>query len=937
MEVNEGGGSHPPASIKRPRPTDEGGGVGAGRSDCGDERDAYLPYYKPDYKRLYPENSTNTDFKVYVESTNDERLGNKSLISSCNPVNKNDGVLVYYKNCITGISIEEPSVAEASVLLIKLNIDTAILGDINIDITPENLNQEAEDYLNMLVFHGLLPTHTFPTRFPSSTCLDHGILKSPLTALTLVINSSITDHSSVVMSLDIKNRYSAPTRSIKKVDHDSLSQSLLNTDFSSVLNNTDCEEATNNLIEILQSVISMHTSVMTRSHRTKIIKPWMTPGLLKCIRNRDRMHYKLKKQPENDILRKTYYRYRNFCNSLLKKLKKNYEKGLLLNAGTNTKKLWTAIKDVSNLNKKHDRPSDLLKCRAIPKDSTNHVNSHFVGIGKALALNIQSNHQHDSPPPLRPNPPFPLQSLVMLDTSIEEVEITINSLKESCAAGWDNITSAILKRNLKILATPIAHVCNLSMRTGIFPSAFKKAIVHPIFKSGNRGSVDNYRPISILSALSKILERLINKRLVSYLEDKQLLSPNQFGFRAKRSSSDAIHELTDHIVRNLDSHRKCLGIFLDLAKAFDTVSAQILLQKLEALGVRGVQLSLFKSYLSGRSQCVVIDGHVSSYLPVEFGVPQGSILGPTLFLVYMNDLCSLKIPNSKLVSYADDTALVFSAKSWREAFSYAQTGFDIVSCWLRQNLLTLNIEKTCYLTFSIYTPPIALIPYSLTAHTHSSVPSVPCSCATLKRGCTVKYLGITLDSRLTFQAHLMNMCGRVRKLMFIFKKIRHVAEPHIVRMMYLALCQSVLLYAITTWGGAAKTHLLSLERAQRALLKVCLFKPILFPTFTLYQEAQMLTVRQLFILNTALKQHHEHKPSPSSSRSARRPPPVHLPSLYTAFSHRFYCYLGPFIYNKLIRKLNIHLLLSFSCKKKVTAYIQGLNYDETENLIQPMV
>lgn len=887
-------------------------------------------------------------------------------MSTQNPVNQNDGVVVYYKNTLAGILIEEPPLMEASALLIKPNPETAIIsiyrppqfrdktkfinslnilleslrhfkniiiiGDINIDISPLSKDPDNEDYLNVTVHHGLLPAHSLPTRFPSATCLDHALLKSPHSAMALVISSTITDHSSVLLSLDTKVNRSSSFRTLSKVDYHGLSFSLINADFSSVFNTNDPNQATDNLMGILQTYIKTHSIKIHKTNRRRTIKPWITTGLLRCIRNRDKMHNKLRKQPHNDMLRFTYFRYRNFCNSLLRKLKKNYEKSLLANAGTNAKKLWNAIKEVSHLNKSPDHCSSLLHCKPTPGESVDHVNSFFVGIGRTLAENISPGNLVGAPVSNTSTP----QSFVLLPVTNEEVECIILSLRDNCAVGWDNIPTKILRQNAKILAPAIAHICNVSMATGIFPSAFKKATVHPIYKSGDRGRVDNYRPISILTALSKILERLINLRLVKYLEDKHLLSPNQFGFRRNRSATDAVHDLTTHIARNLDSGNKCVGVFLDFKKAFDTVSIPILLQRLESLGIRGTQLELFTSYLSERKQCVVIDGHPSSYLPIEYGVPQGSILGPTLFLVYINGLCSLNLPECKIISYADDTALLFTADNWKLAFDHAQAGLNCVTEWLRLNLLTLNIQKTCFLTFSIYTPPKNSTSYTLTAHSHPTVSPSSCSCPPLICSKNIKYLGIHLDDRLSFEKHLKITAGRVRKLIYVFKKLRHVADTSVLKMVYTSLCESILTYGITSWGGAAKSHLLCLERAQRALLKVCKFKPILFPTTDLYRLCQVLTVRQLYILNTILKQHQDKKPFPFSSRSARNPPSLVLECFNTSFSHRFHCFMGPFLYNKLNRTLLLHKLLKYSCKREVTNFLIGLDYNETENLIQPL-
>ncbi|KAJ0183168.1 hypothetical protein K1T71_001144 [Dendrolimus kikuchii] len=276
--------------------------------------------------------------------------------------------------------------------------------------------------------------------------------------------------------------------------------------------------------------------------------------------------------------------------------------------------------------------------------------------------------------------------MVMLGTSEQEIDSIINSLKSDSTVGWDSIPTKVLKMAKNILTVPLTHIVNLCIEKGVFPKVFKKSIIHPIFKAGDRNCVGNYRPISVLTSLSKVLEKIVNKRLVTYLEDKHILSNNQFGFRQGKSTEQAVSELVNFVAKHVDNKDKCLGVFLDLAKAFDTVSVPILVNKLEAIGIRGIALKLFKDYLSDRTQKVTIGGYFSKEIPITYGVPQGSVLGPKLFLVYINNLCNLELDKSKIFSYADDTAIIFYAKTWEETKSTAELGLHKISNWPIVNL-----------------------------------------------------------------------------------------------------------------------------------------------------------------------------------------------------------------------------------------------------------
>lgn len=516
-----------------------------------------------------------------------------------------------------------------------------------------------------------------------------------------------------------------------------------------------------------------------------------------------------------------------------------------------------------------------------------------------------------------------------------EVERLILSLKSDCAVGWDGISSGFLKQHKDILVPPLTYIFNLCLDTGVFPDWFKKALVHPVFKSGDRDRVENYRPISVLPAMSKILEKIINKRLVTYLETRKLLSINQFGFRKNLSTADAVHKMINHIAVKLDKGDKCVALFLDLAKAFDTVSIPILISKVESLGVRSTQLSLLQSYLTNRTQCVKIGSYTSSDMNITFGVPQGSILGPSLFLIYMNDLCNLNLEKGSIFSYADDTALVFTSNTWSETYHHAQRGFDMVSKWLKNNLLTLNISKTKMINFSIrntnMSETISLDVTAKLSQSRNCDEVDNCSTCVIERVSNIKYLGIVIDCNLTFKEYISQLSNRVRKLTYIFKQLRQSADATVMKMAYQALCQSILAYCITTWGGAAKSHIIQAERAQRAVLKVCCFKPRLFPTVKLYEYCQVLTVRQLFILATAIKQHSISNYYQLTSR--RNHLVATATPLKTSFSHRFFIFLGPYLYNKLHRILSLHSLNNYKFKHTVQTWLQSLNYTATEALL----
>lgn len=886
--------------------------------------------------------------------------------STNNAYNQNDGIVVYVKECYN-VKIEEPTFTNANCLVIKLNSNTVIvsvyrspscrniknfcenldlvltnlkifdniivIGDLNIDIN--RINPDTSHYLDLLAFHGLLAAHHIPTRYNS--CIDHVMLKTKVSSKTLVLTSSITDHESVLLSLKIKKTYKHNTINSTNINHSGIAKSLSSLSFAEIYNSNDANFAINKLIDILQDILEKNTNIKKYTRRNRLLKPWMTPGLLRCIKHRDRLHAKVKSFPIDNNIKITYTRYRNFCNSLLKKLKRNYDREELQKAGTNNKQIWRVIKNIANINSITNKESLLLSPES-PVESINKINIFFADIGKKFANEINNNV---APPDFShyltsngiPN------SFVMCDTDENEVKNIILSLKNNCASGWDGIPISVLKNHSSTLIPLIAHICNVCFSTGTFPSAFKKSIIRPIYKGGDGGCVNNYRPISILTSLSKVLEKIINTRLIDYLQRYNLLSDQQYGFRNNKSTTDAVHDLTNFIVKNMDNGNKCLSIFLDLAKAFDTVSIPLLLHKLESIGIRGNQLKLFTDFLSDRRQCVKIDNVISSELPVIFGIPQGSILGPTLFLIYINDLCRMSLRQGKIVAFADDTSLCFQGKTWQEVFSVAQEGFNVVAKWLNYNILTLNTSKTTYLTFSIRNssqPPISLD--KITAHVCNNVNTI-CSCSHILRSSSTKYLGIQIDQNLNFKNHVNALTKRMRKLIYLFKSLRSVIELKLLKNIYLALCQSLVTYCITVWGGINVSTLLPLERVVRVILKVGANRPMRYPTNILYNDYSVLNVRQLYIKNLMIRMYAVLGNEKCQSSEVTRKINVfsYDAPIKTSFIRMFYPFLGVYLYNKLNKVLNYNCKTKYECKNLTIKWLMNKTYSETENLLKIVV
>jgi hypothetical protein len=935
---------------------------------CQNIRSIYRNY--DDFEINIGKISKNIDILILTECRidTDKPLPHKPGYVNYNTLKKltqNDGVVIYVKSSIQH-SVNEVCISDATCLKITFdNVsilciyrspshtntqnftssldsylannkhlkNTMLIGDININILEGRTSNSAKHYLDVLAEHGLLPGHRLDTRVNS--CLDHVFMNlNPLSysASVAILETTITDHCLIFVNIYAKIK-AHNTRSTKTLTNFEDALKCFQTyDLVGLLDIKDPDTLTNTLLNYITNSLDSNTRTIKISNNKKIMKPWITAGILRCIKNRNELQKKSKCDVNNEILKLTYRRYRNYCNNLIKTLKRQYERDLLNKARSNNKQLWEAIRNVTSLNKNRTKNNELIKLTTSPSDSANIVNNHFLGVGKSLAEQIIPNLNNESTSEYLRSLPTVVNSIAVLKPELHEIESIIMSLKTFSAPGWDRVPISFIKMAKKELVPILAHLCSLCFEQGIFPHSLKRSIIHPVFKSGDRNDISNYRPISVLTGLSKILEKIINNRIIEFINKYNLLSSFQYGFRKSRCTEHAISELVGNIVHNMDNKLKPLCVFLDLKKAFDTVSIPMLVNKLEKKGIRGSFLHLITNYLTDRTQCVKLDEHIVSMVePVSnYGVPQGSVLGPTLFLIYIDDLTNIELADGKVISYADDTALLFTGHTWEDSFAKAESGLRSVVRWLQLNLLTLNVSKSNYITFSILNNKQPHSRLSLAAHYCRL--DTECSCTILSKVSVTRYLGVLIDQSLSWQQQIDSVSSRARKMIWIFKYLRHVADKRLLIYIYKSLVQSVLLYCLRIWGGTHKTKMIGLERTQRAILKVMMMKKRTYRTSDIYHDTSVLTVRKLYILNSILELHKNTNPEQSIINKRKPYSVIKAKLVHTTFARRQSKAQSVNLYNTINRVLNIYTMTSNECKKAIITWFKDKDYNEIENI-----
>ena len=601
-------------------------------------------------------------------------------------------------------------------------------------------------------------------------------------------------------------KFKTESHSLKNYDRGSFLSDLRSIDWEMAMScaSDDPNKMASSFYDLFLTALDVHAPLKRRTTKTRHAPaPWISPNIKNLMCERDRIKRKAERNP---ALWPRYKQLRNRVTSQLKKAAASYYSNMIDDNSNNPKGMWKIINKVLDKHSNHSPPSSIIhegQRVEKPAEIAEAFNRHFTSIGPKLAENIETK-DFDDPLKYLPSEGLPVEtSFEFQRVDPKLIENEINKLKCSKAAGHDKIPVKLVKDAADILSKPLAAIFNSSLESGVFPNIWKIARVTSVFKTGSKTDLNNYRPISILSVFSKLIEKIAHDQFSTFLKEKSMLSKCQHAFRKLHNTLSSLLNVTDSWFLNADKRKINISIFLDLKKAFDTVDHKILLSKLSKYGIRGTPHQWFTSYLTDRIQYCQINGSSSQQKKVQCGIPQGSCLGPLLFILYVNDFEQC-LQKSSTNMYADDTSITCSAKDIEELCNDLKTEGKNIAEWMRQNKLSLNTNKTEYM----------VIGHKRRINHIQGEINVEINGEKIQRAHEVKYLGVTIDENLSWNKQYKKLKCKLKSGLSSLRKLKNILPQSKLDQVYRALFESHLRYGDELWGSLSTTKLEHLQRLQ---------------------------------------------------------------------------------------------------------------------------
>ena len=714
-----------------------------------------------------------------------------------------------------------------------------LAGDFNIDLLKIDKHTETQTFLDNSLAHFIYPTITQATHYTrdNQTLIDN-ILTNNINEhyLAGVLVSDISDHLPVFYisynSMHKQSHYETfvkTSRAITQTNIDKFAGTLSSLQWKRADDFRNVNEFYNYFIDNFKLLYDKCFPIVTHKSREKLNghKPWISSAIITSTRRKNILYKKWLKTKTEASLAK-YKSYRNKLTQTVRAAEKLYYTNKFEKLKDDLRGTWNIIKAVINGSSTTSHPLEIIDNGNVitdPSKVAGKFNKYFVNIGPNLAKTI------DKPREGHFSDYVTSSSSSMYLTPVDSYEIyeIFHSFNSNKSCGYDEVSLKVVNAVFRYICEPLTEICNLSFVSGIFPDKLKIAKVTPIYKSDDKKVISNYRPISVLPIFSKLLEKLMHKRLLAYLTTKNILVDNQYGFREKHSTYMGILNLIDQVTEAIDNRSYVLGIFIDLSKAFDTINHSILLEKLRLYGIRGTVWEWFKSYLERRSQFVQIGTSKSDVLNITCGVPQGSILGPLLFVLYINDIVNASAL-FHMIMFADDTNLFLKGRDLNNLISKSNEELAKMSVWFKLNMLSLNIKKTNFIIFRSKNK-------RLIYDSDIKIDNVPVTNVQ-----KTKFLGVIINQSLTWSDHIAAVKQKVAKSVGIIYRIRKNMPKSVLVSSYHTLVHPYLEYCNIVWGIHRSAALSQLFICQKKAIRAVTFSKWNCHTAPLFKQLNVLPV-----------------------------------------------------------------------------------------------
>lgn len=715
-----------------------------------------------------------------------------------------------------------------------------IMGDFNINIMEKN--QLAQRYKNMyrennynILNKTTKQAYTRHSQDSENSILDHVITNIQTKQIKLkIIKAGLSDHNAIRINM---NNKTSNTKDYKILN-------ITRRDESGIKRNL--EELENKNIKDFEQLSKAIKDIIDKNEQTIKIRrreecPWITKEVIKEIRKRNKLYSKHRKNINNQILHERYKEQKKQTTDFLKQSKIKYFKTMFQKHCLDYSKTWKLInQELGNKNKTRNQITEIKSTDGIKitnqTDIVNEINNYFASVGKILAEEqiSTSRLQPQTTTTLRKNIK---PQLSCNKTDNREIEQIISKMKKNKAPGFDGITNDFIIKHRKFLIPTLNKLINNTLKSGIYPEYLKQTIIIPVHKKGNRDELQNYRPISLLSSLNKILEKVIHNRMSDHISANNIIYKQQYAFQTQSGTTSAVLDIIENIANNLNKKKITVVVFIDLKKAFDTISKDKLNEKLQKYKLNQHILELTESYLKNRPQKICMENIESKTTMAPYGIPQGGNLPPLLYILYTNDLCELAL-NGVIYGYADDTCLVYTGTDQNILETNINKDLQKVQTWCYNNLLTINELKTEYMIFKTTKQKLNL---QIKLQNHI-----------LRETSTINYLGLKIQNNLKWDAHVVKLKNENIRTIAALIKIQKLIPNNMRKPLYHALFTSRMNYLMNIWSNTTEKNLNALQRQQNKILKLIYKLHKRTPTHILFDTVQELDIKQLILFNSLL-------------------------------------------------------------------------------------